>query len=177
MKWCAADGTRFIRQIEAAGYGTVFKKFTVPARGAYIVRRQRVNFRYIRHGGDERRTDRAAGSHEIAVIVRMLYQFMRNIVKHAEPVAENRSKFFIQSGFNYSRQRGAVYFVGLIQTHLFQRFRRPFNSREIEVCFRYGRDSVNHGVNLIRVGNYDFSGPLFPQVGEFVNHFVSCAQI
>ena len=52
----AAFGTIFVRQVKPAGNGSVRKELTVTTRRAYIMRRQRVYFRNIRHGCYKGRT-------------------------------------------------------------------------------------------------------------------------
>ncbi len=173
----AAFRTCFIRQVKSPADFSVRKKFTVLAMRANIMRRQRIDFRNVGHRSDKGRTDRPTRPYEIAVIVGMFYQFVRNVIQDTEPVAENRCKFFFQSVFYDFRQRVAVNPVRFFITHVFQRFGRTGNLREVQCFLRHRPNIFNHFINLVGIGDNDFSGAFFAKVHKFPKHFIRSPQV
>ncbi len=67
---------------------------------AHVVRRQRIDFRDAGHGGDKRRTDGSTGADEIAAVIGMFHELVRDVIQDAVAVLDNRRQFLMKTIFH-----------------------------------------------------------------------------
>ena len=150
-----------IRNVE----GAVF------AFGAAIMRRQRVDLGDAGHEGHERRANGAAGSDEVAVLQRILYELLCRHVNDVVMAVDNVS----QLGLNtFRNDLGRIIAVQAVQLAVDQRFQvldGVLDLRRKQVM-RYGADGFAHVGDVVRVLHNDLIG-LF----RALEHLVRRAEI
>ena len=76
---------------------------------ADIVRSQRIDLSYSRHGCGKGRTYRSSGSYEISVRIGLVDQHLCRYVHDRIPIADDRAKLCLQSFLYLRRQRITIY--------------------------------------------------------------------
>ena len=100
----AAFRTHLIRKIVAGLYLRIIKELSMVAVRTAVMRDQRIDFRDSGHSGCERGTDGSSGADHVAIIIRLLYQQMRNVIMHTEAIIDDNIQFLLQTVLNDFRE-------------------------------------------------------------------------
>ena len=174
----SALGTRLGRQVKAGTHLAVDKElgmFTLRI-AAHIVRLQGIhlgNTRQMRHDGG---TDRTTATHQIAVIHRVLHQFLCNHIQHGKAVLNDGVQLFLQSSRHDLRDGIAIDFLCLIPAQLLQLIIRTGDMGRIGTE-RNGANLLHHIRDTIGVLNNHLASLLVAQVGEFLKHLLCGTEI
>ncbi len=130
----------------------------------------------MRHRRDEGTAHRPPGTDQIAVIVRLLHQLLRDDIHHRVPVPDDGTELLVQPRPDEFRYRIAVPLPGGLVAHRLQILRRVRNRRRTFV-----RIDRRHIPDLFRdpVGVRDDNLPAFflPEIGKFSQHLLRRPEI
>ena len=152
------------------------RKLRVLALRADIVRRQRVDFGNPAHPRNHGRTDAAPASDQIAVVERILHQFLRAHVDHIIVVIENRVQFGVDAFLYQWRRDFSVHPAHSAVDQFFQFLGRVLDLWRKQ-AFRqelYLLDPVRNGAGI---GDDHLPGGLLAQVLEFRQHLFRIAEV
>ena len=172
----AADGADFVGKVVAAAVGAVGDELAVLAVRAAPVRRQRVDLGDARHRGDEGRADGTTRADEIAVVVRLLDEALRDEVKDGEAVADDGLELLLEAVLDDLRQVLAVERAGLLVGHLADLLVGARDLRRVEVV-RDRLEALDLVGDLARVRHNGLVGRLLAEVLELLEHLVCRAQV
>ena len=178
----AADGTVLIRQVDAnLILALVHVEEALAAVGAAVMRRQCVNLRNAAEARHEARSDRSTRADQIAVVVGLFHQLLRDVVQRCKAVADDRFQFLFNTLDDNFRQFIAVHFLGRSPRHALDVIRcvLPQRLERILALWVLGEQlQLVHLIgNLARVGDNDLIRLFLAQIGKLLEHFVRRLEI
>ena len=171
-----AFGAILCRQIKARFHRTVLNPFAVSACRTAVVGRQRIYLGDAAHSGCKGGSYRPSGSHLISFGFTVFHQAAGYNIHDGKAVFDDRIQLTFQTRLYLDRQGIAVHRRGHFVAFIGEFFFTAFNMGRIGAC-RNRIHFLYHIGDFIGVGDYYLVGFFFPQIGEFLQHFLCCTHV
>ena len=178
----AAEGAVLVRQVNAHLVGgLVHVEEALAAVDAAVMGRERVDLRDAAHMRHEGRAHRAAGAHQIAVVVGLLHQLLGDVVQGREAVADNGLELLFDAGYDDLRQLLAVHLLRASPGHVLDIVRRVL-PQGLEGVLALGVDGEELQFfdlvgDLFRVVDDHLMALFRAEVAEFLQHLVGGLEV
>ena len=178
----AAEGAVLVRQVNAHLVGgLVHVEEALAAVDAAVMGRERVDLRDAAHMRHEGRAHRAAGAHQIAVVVGLLHQLLGDVVQRRKAVADDGFELLFDAGHDDLRQLLAVHFLRAAPGHVLDIVRRVL-PQGLEGVLALGVDGEELQFfdlvgDLFRVVDDHLMALFRAEVGKLLQHLVGGLEV